>query len=93
MKNAIMNAFGSVSSSSFTTIIGLLVLLIMSFTIGRDIGLVISKGVFFSLVCVFTVMPSLILWFDELLNILDKENLKNKFKNRLVKTCGGDNNV
>ena len=80
MRNAIVNAFGSVSSSSLTTIIGLLVLLMMSFTIGKDIGLVISKGVFLSLVCVFTVMPSLILWFDEVVAKLDKGNLKKKFQ-------------
>lgn len=84
MRNAIVNAFGSVSSSSLTTIIGLLVLLLMSFTIGKDIGLVISKGVFFSLVCVFTVMPTLILWFDGLVEKLDKENLKKKFQKRAV---------
>ena len=84
MRNAIVNAFGSVSSSSLTTIIGLLVLLMMSFTIGKDIGLVISKGVFFSLVCVFTVMPSLILWFDGLVEKLDKENLKKKFQKRAI---------
>ena len=82
MRNAIVNAFGSVSSSSLTTIIGLLVLLLMSFTIGKDIGLVISKGVFFSLVCVFTVMPTLILWFDGLVDKLDKQNLKKKFQKR-----------
>lgn len=82
MRNAIVNAFGSVSSSSLTTIIGLLVLLLMSFTIGKDIGLVISKGVFFSLVCVFTVMPTLILWFDGVVEKLDKENLKKKFQKR-----------
>ena len=89
MKNAIVNAFGSVSSSSITTIVGLLVLLLMSFTIGKDIGLVISKGVFLSLVCVFTIMPSLILWFDELVYKLDKENLKKRFKH----ARGGDENV
>ena len=89
MKNAIVNAFGSVSSSSITTIVGLLVLLLMSFTIGKDIGLVISKGVFLSLVCVFTVMPSLILWFDELIYKLDKDNLKKRFAH----TGGGDENV
>ena len=82
MRNAIVNAFGSVSSSSLTTIIGLLVLLLMSFTIGKDIGLVISKGVFFSLVCVFTVMPTLILWFDGLVDKLDKQNLKKRFQKR-----------
>lgn len=89
MKNAIVNAFGSVSSSSITTIVGLLVLLLMSFTIGKDIGLVISKGVFLSLVCVFTVMPSLILWFDELVYKLDKENLKKRFTH----AEGGNENV
>ena len=78
MRNAIMNAFGSVSSSSITTIVSLLVLLMMSFTIGKDIGLVISKGVFFSVVCVFTVMPSLIIWFGDLVYKLDKNNLKAK---------------
>ena len=84
MRNAIVNAFGSVSSSSLTTIIGLLVLLLMSFTIGRDIGLVISKGVFFSLICVFTVMPSLILWFDDVVVKLDKNNLKKRFQKRVT---------
>ena len=77
MRDAILNSFGSVSSSSVTTIVGLLVLLLMSFTIGKDIGLVISKGVFFSLVCVFTVMPSLIIWSSDLVYKFDKKNLKN----------------
>ena len=82
MRNAIVNAFGSVSSSSLTTIVGLLVLLLMSFTVGKDIGLVISKGVFFSLVCVFTVMPSLIIWCSDLIYKLDKKNIKNMLKAR-----------
>lgn len=89
MKNAIINAVGSIASSSITTIVGLLVLLLMTFTIGRDIGLVISKGVFFSLVCVFTVMPSLILWFYELIYKLDKENIKK----RIALKKGGSENV
>lgn len=76
MSEALINAFGSISSSSITTIVGLLMLLLMTFTIGKDIGLVISKGVFFSLVCVFTVMPSMILWFDEYIFKFDKNNIK-----------------
>lgn len=88
MRNAIVNAFGSIASSSLTTIVGLLVLLFMSFTIGADIGLVISKGVFFSLVCVFTVMPTLILWFDELVFKFNKDNLK---KRRQLKEGGAEN--
>lgn len=93
MRNAIVNAFGSVVSSSATTIVSLLVLLLMSFTIGKDIGLVISKGVFLSVICVFTVMPSLILWFDDMVVRLDKNNLKQALRARLALNAGGDNNV
>ncbi len=75
MKNALQNVFGSISSSAFTTVVGLLALLMMSFTIGADMGLVLAKGVLCSLVCVFTVMPSLILWSDKLLQATDKQNI------------------
>lgn len=93
MRNAIENAFGSITSSSLTTVVSLLVLLLMSFTIGKDIGLVISKGVFLSVVCVFTVMPSLILWFDDMVDRLDKNNLKASIQERLAQNRGGDANV
>ena len=76
MINAITHAISSISSSSATTVVGLLVLLLMSFTIGADIGIVLSKGVLLSLICVFTVMPSMILWFDDLLLKTNKEYLK-----------------
>ena len=78
MKNAIKNAFGSISSSAFTTIVGLLVLLLMSFTIGADMGLVMAKGILCSLICVFTVMPTLILWCDGLLKKTNKAYLREK---------------
>ena len=78
MQNAIVGSFSSIVSSSITTIVGLLVLLLMSFTIGRDIGLVLSKGVFLSLICVFTVMPSIIIWGHQLLFKTNKQYLKNK---------------
>ena len=61
--------------------------------IGKDIGLVISKGVFLSVVCVFTVMPSLILWFDDMVDRLDKNNLKASIQERLAQNRGGDVNV
>ena len=80
MKNAIKNAFGSVSSSAVTTIVGLLVLLLMSFTIGADMGLVMAKGILCSLICVFTVMPTLILWCDKLLKTTNKTYLRDKMK-------------
>lgn len=78
MQNAIVGSFSSIVSSSITTIVGLLVLLLMSFTIGRDIGLVLSKGVFLSLICVFTVMPSIIIWGHKLLFKTNKQYLRNK---------------
>ena len=78
MINAIASATSSIASSSATTIVGLLVLLLMSFTIGKDIGLVLSKGVLLSLVCVFTVMPSMIIWCDSLLRRTNKDYLKTK---------------
>ncbi len=65
MKNALYKAFQAISSSSVTTIVGLLSLVFMSFTIGKDLGFVLAKGVLFSLICIFFVLPSLILMFDK----------------------------
>ena len=88
MENAITNAFSSITSSAVTTIVGLLVLLLMSFTIGTDIGLVLSKGVLLSLICVFTVMPTIIIGGHNLLFTTNKEYLHNK-----KMTSGGGDNV
>lgn len=65
MQNALCKAFQSISGSSVTTIVGLLTLVFMSFTIGRDMGLVLAKGVLLSLLCIFCVLPALILIFDK----------------------------
>lgn len=59
MKTAWMHAFGSVSSSSLTTIVGLLALVFMSFKLGRDVGIVLAKGVFISVVSVLTFLPGI----------------------------------
>lgn len=65
MKDALYEAFTAIASSSVTTIVGLLALVFMSFTIGRDLGLVLAKGVLFSLICIFFVLPSFILICDK----------------------------
>ena len=65
MKKALLDSFSSISSSSVTTIVGLLALVFMSFTIGKDLGLVLAKGVLFSLLTIFTCLPALILMFDK----------------------------
>lgn len=75
MKKALYNAFQSISSSSITTIVGLLALVFMSFTIGRDLGFVLAKGVLFSLVSIFFVLPGLILIFDNLITKTKKKSL------------------
>ena len=55
MKEAIKKSFPSIMGSSFTTIVGLLALLFMSFKIGTDLGIVLSKGVLISLICILTL--------------------------------------
>jgi predicted RND superfamily exporter protein len=89
MERAIVNSIGSVSGSALTTIVGLMVLLLMSFTIGRDIGLVLAKGVALSYITVFTVMPTLIMWSDKLLDKASKDNIKK----RKMEAKGGAINV
>ncbi len=73
MKKALYHAFQAISSSSVTTIVGLLALVFMSFTIGRDLGFVLAKGVLFSLICIFFVLPALILLFDKLITKTKKK--------------------
>lgn len=78
MKNALYHSFGAISSSSLTTIVGLLTLIFMSFTIGKDLGLVLAKGVLLSLVSIFLCLPTLILVFDKLINKTRKKALNIK---------------
>ena len=64
MANAIRMTFTSLSGSSLTTIFGFLALCFMELTIGRDIGLVMAKGVLLGVLTVVLVLPALILTFD-----------------------------
>ncbi len=75
MKSAWRGAFSSVTSSGMTTVIGLLVLIFMSFKIGMDLGIVLAKGVLFSMICVLTILPALILIFDSLIEKTEKKEL------------------
>ena len=67
MKEALYQSFKAISSSSVTTIVGLLALIFMSFTIGKDLGLVLAKGVLLSLVSIFFCLPALLLTCDDLI--------------------------
>ncbi len=64
MAKAIHETFVSVLGSSITTIAGFIALCFMSFTMGRDLGIVMAKGVLLGVIGCVTVLPSLILLFD-----------------------------
>lgn len=65
MAHAISNTFKSVSSSSVTTIAGFVALCFMTFKLGMDIGVVMSKGVVIGVLACVTVLPAMILTFDK----------------------------
>lgn len=67
MAKAISKTLVSVVGSSLTTIAGFLALCSMDLTLGKDIGLVMAKGVFLGVVCVVTVLPAMILCFNGLI--------------------------
>ena len=67
MADAIKETFTSVMGSSLTTIVGFLVLCFMQLTLGRDLGIVMAKGVLLGVICVLTLFPSLLLTFDNLI--------------------------
>ena len=65
MMLALERTFMPISSSALTTVSGLVSLMFMSFTIGFDIGMVLSKGILITMICVFTLMPAVILLFSK----------------------------
>ena len=65
MGHAITNTFKSVVGSSVTTIAGFAALCAMTFTLGRDLGIVMAKGVVMGVLCCVTLLPSLVLVFDK----------------------------
>lgn len=67
MTHAIRETLTSVIGSSVTTIAGFIALCFMSFTLGADIGIVMAKGVVLGVLGSVTVLPSLILILDRLL--------------------------
>lgn len=67
MEKALKESCTSIFSSGATTVVGFIVMALMQFTIGRDMGFVLSKGVIFSLVTVILLMPTLIFRFTPLI--------------------------
>lgn len=67
MAHAISQTFSSVMGSSITTIAGFIALCFMSFTLGLDIGIVMVKGVIFGVIACVTILPSMILCCDKII--------------------------
>lgn len=65
MANAIRETLTSVIGSSITTVAGFIALCFMSFTLGRDLGIVMAKGVLLGVIGCVTILPSLILMLDK----------------------------
>lgn len=63
---AVEEAINSIFASSLTTVVGFLALVTMKFNIGFDMGLVLAKGIVFSLLSVVFFMPAMILKFTKL---------------------------
>lgn len=85
MANAIYETLTSVIGSSITTVAGFAALCFMSFTLGRDLGIVMAKGVIFGVIGCVTVLPALILVFDKPLH---KTKHRSLIPNMSKLSCG-----
>lgn len=67
MANAIDDTLISVTGSSITTVVGFLALCFMTYTMGKDLGIVMAKGVILGVISSLTILPVLILKFKNVL--------------------------
>ncbi len=80
MAKAISKTLVSVLGSSLTTVAGFLALCSMNLTLGKDIGIVMAKGVIFGVIAVVTVLPSLILISNKLIEKTSHKEFLPKFR-------------
>ena len=85
MANAISKTFVSVLGSSLTTIAGFLALCSMNLTLGKDIGIVMAKGVLLGVISVVTILPAMILELNNLIEKTKHKEILPKFTK--VKNC------
>ena len=67
MGHAISNTFKSIVSSSITTVAGFAALCLMTFALGKNLGIVMAKGVIIGVICCVTLLPAISLIFDPLI--------------------------
>lgn len=80
MSHAIADTITSVLGSSVTTVAGFIALCFMSFTLGKDLGIVMAKGVVLGVIACVTVLPSMILVFDKAIEKTKHKVLLPEFK-------------
>ncbi|MFM1536514.1 MMPL family transporter, partial [Helcococcus ovis] len=80
LENAVVKSSSAVISSALTTIFGFIVLVFMKFGIGIDLGLVLAKGVIFSLISVIFLLPALIKLFSKLIDKTQHRDFIPNFK-------------
>lgn len=80
MAAAIDSTFLSLMGSSMTTVFGFLALCFMSFSLGKDMGLVMAKGVILGVATVVTFLPALILMLDNVIEKTRHRSLAPKFE-------------
>ena len=81
MQRAIPKTFSTISASALTTVGGFLALFAMRFKIGEDLGLVLAKGVFLSLLTVILLQPCLMLLTKKIARKTQHRIIVPKFKN------------
>lgn len=80
MANAIEATIESVVGSALTTVAGFLALCVMDLTLGKDIGLVMAKGVVIGVICTITILPALVLTFDKVIHKYKHKNILPTFQ-------------
>lgn len=80
MANAIEATIESVVGSALTTVAGFLALCVMDLALGKDIGLVMAKGVVIGVVCTITILPALVLTFDKVIHKYKHKNILPTFQ-------------
>lgn len=80
MAHAIGNTFKSVVGSSVTTVAGFVALCFMTFALGKDLGIVMAKGVVIGVIACVTLLPSMILIFDKWIEKTTHKNIFPKFE-------------
>ena len=80
MINAIKASLSPINASSLTTIASFIALMFMSYTIGLDMGIVFTKGVIFSLLSVFMLLPGLAIYTNKLIVKTEHRNFKFTFR-------------